>query len=73
MGKMDSYKQNIEFIRKEFELPETCSLYTYVNTICDAYRLLKVQDELLTEVKEEKKECPKPRKTQSKSKKLKKK
>ena len=46
MGDLEAYKENCEYIRKEFELNELSSLYQLVNKITEAYRTIKAQNEL---------------------------
>ena len=41
MDVMTKYQVSVEFIRNEFNLGETTSLYEIVNRIVDAYRALK--------------------------------
>jgi hypothetical protein len=41
MGEIESYKLNCDYMREQFSLPESTSLYALVNKIVEEYKILK--------------------------------
>lgn len=52
MGEIESYKLNCDYMREQFSLPESTSLYALVNKITDAYRNL-MDEQMIKEAEQE--------------------